>query len=120
MFAGASATELSASPGILLAILLTAMSFTCGRDNLTGESGSRAVDHGHGHATLYFTRQVVLPVKMSHRKTFCSKLLTLPDCPITPLGYSYFSLILAGRLPAVTADAPAPMCSILHRRRRAD
>jgi len=66
MFAGASATELSASPGILLAILLTAMSFTCGRDNLTGESGSRAVDHGHGHATLYFTRQVVLPVKMSN------------------------------------------------------
>jgi hypothetical protein len=36
-----------------------------------------------------------------------SKLLTLPDCPITPLGYSCFSLILAGRLPAVTSDAPA-------------
>jgi hypothetical protein len=44
---------------------------------------------------------------MHHRKTFCSKLLTLPDCPITPLGYSCFSLILAGRLPAVTSDAPA-------------
>jgi len=44
---------------------------------------------------------------MDHRKTFCSKLLTLPDRPITPLGYSCFSLILAGRLRAVTADAPA-------------
>jgi hypothetical protein len=43
---------------------------------------------------------------MDHRKTFCSKLLTLPDCPITTLGYSFF-LILAGRLPAVTSDAPA-------------
>jgi hypothetical protein len=44
---------------------------------------------------------------MDHRKTSCSKLLTLRDCPITPLGYSCFSLILAGRLPAVTSDAPA-------------
>jgi hypothetical protein len=56
-----------------------------------------------------FTRQVVLPVKMSNgpSKDVRSKLLTLPDCPITPLGYSCFSLILAGRLPAVTSDAPA-------------
>jgi hypothetical protein len=43
---------------------------------------------------------------MDHRKTFCSKLLTLPDCPISPLGYSCFSLILAGRLPAVATEGP--------------
>jgi hypothetical protein len=40
------------------------------------------------------------------RTTFCSKLLTLPDCPITPMGYPSFSFALAGRLPAVAADAP--------------
>jgi hypothetical protein len=43
---------------------------------------------------------------MDHRKTFCSKLLTLPDCPIKPLGYSCFPS--SWRLPAVTADALAP------------
>ena len=30
------------------------------------ESGSRAVDHGHGNATLYSPAKVVLPVKMSN------------------------------------------------------
>jgi hypothetical protein len=39
------------------------------------------------------------------RKTFCSKLLTLPDCPIVPIGYSSLSLALAGRLLAMAADA---------------
>jgi hypothetical protein len=43
---------------------------------------------------------------MDHRKTFCSKLLTLPDCPITPLGYSCFSLIWRAAFPPF--DAPAP------------
>jgi hypothetical protein len=45
---------------------------------------------------------------MDHRKTFCSKLVNTAGLPNHAAWLFLFSLILAGRLPAVTADALAP------------
>ena len=56
-----------------------------------------------------FTRQVVLPVKMSNgpSKDVLFQIAHTAGLPNHAAWLFLFSLILAGRLPDVTADAPA-------------